>query len=222
MVILINYTKLQSQAFHIPIISIFQAHFTSYLSLMIPLYPPLPSLLFFLPHSIFSLLLWPHCCSMAQTYVYGMLRVWKSITSSQHCLNFQLTTLRFISPDTFITSAQPLKHQINATLTKQLFCNHTADTLRAKWSSTDVGWKYSNHVCKDAPWVFCSNRGSRLCVMRSATNRVKSAVPLCSLLFYLSSYQPQQTDVLSYKKDVINWGNTDSPVPNTQADRVDT
>lgn len=44
--------------------------------------------------------------------------VLKSITSSQHHLNFQLMTLRSVSPDTSITSDQPSKNQIRHKLTQ--------------------------------------------------------------------------------------------------------
>lgn len=54
----------------------------------------------------------------ARTSVRRALGAWKSITSSQDCLNFQLTTLRSVSPDTSITSHQPSKHRIRLRTTK--------------------------------------------------------------------------------------------------------
>lgn len=50
---------------------------------------------------------------------YDSMSAWKSITSSQHCLNFQLTRLRSISSDPSVASDQPLEHQIRHWLTQE-------------------------------------------------------------------------------------------------------
>lgn len=83
----------------------------------------------------------PPISPSGQTYPCYALRVWKSITLSQHCLNFQLRTLRAVSPDASITTAQPVRaaavavavsqsRRQQAPVRKTLLCSCARDTRR--------------------------------------------------------------------------------------------
>lgn len=168
-------------AFKGPIMSVFQPYFTAYPNLMIPFSPPFaPSAPPPSPHLVFSIFLWPHCCSLlhlftrslatARTYVPRAPTVRKSITSSRHCLNFQLTTLRSVSPDTSITADRIRRELSPSTL-------NTADTLRTQRHTTEM--KYSNRVLKAVllhvlykQWV--DGMGRRLWLNSAGLNFVSS------------------------------------------------
>lgn len=127
-VMLVTCTELQKmvalfRAFKGPIMSIFQPRFTAHPNLMIPSSPPRrplcsssspPSSFLYPPltPALSPFHLSSHFSQWLTTSAYRSPRARKSITSSRHCLNFQLMTLRSVSPDTSITSDQPSKHQI--------------------------------------------------------------------------------------------------------------
>lgn len=123
--------------------------YSSYLSPMAPSHLPF--------HSAAP----PSISPSGWTYTCYASRVWKSITSSQHCLNFQLTTLRSVSPDASITTAQPLRA---AAQTQQLsssgaFTITQPNTpLCAKHRSAAVWWGCAHEQTRLRPVCLPCNR----------------------------------------------------------------